>query len=425
MNKPVKIGLLGFGTVGCGIAEVLADNADIISGKAGCRIEIGKIADPDLERQRSVKVDKKLLTANAQDVISDTSISIIAEAIGGVDPALKYILSSIEAGKHVVTSNKEVVAKHLRQINEAARNKGVKVLFEASVGGAIPILAALRRSLAANEITDVYGIVNGTTNFILSKMTGEKREFGDVLKEAQKKGFAESDPKNDIEGYDASYKAAILASLAFGVEVNWQEVKFEGISKISLEDIKYASEIGYVIKLLAIAKKTGDSVDVRVHPALVPAEHPLASVRDQFNAIYVKGNAMGASMFYGEGAGARPTASAMISDMIEICDSGSRAYYPALKKTRIKSLDEASSRYYIRLKAKDMPGVLAAVSGIFAEKKVSIQAALQKETVGSVATVVIIVHTVAERDFKKSMELIAGLPHVIEVCNTIRVGMEQ
>lgn len=424
MEKPVKIGLIGFGTVGCGVVAVLNDNKDIIADKAGCAVEIAKIADPDLERKRPVQVDKKLLTKNADDIISDPSIQIVVEAMGGTDPALKYILSAIEAGKHVVTSNKEVIAKHLSQIMAAAKKKGVKVLFEASVGGAIPIIASLRRSLAANKINEIYGIVNGTTNYILSKMTNENREFEDVLKEAQKKGFAEANPKNDIEGYDASYKAAILAAVAFGADIKWEDIRFEGIATISLEDIKYAGEIGYVIKLLAIAKNEDGIMDIRVHPTLISANHPLAAVNDEYNAIFVKGNALGSSMFYGEGAGARPTASSIIADIIEICDSGAKAYYPSLAKTKIKSLDEVSTRYYIRLKAKDTPGVLAAISGIFAQKNVSIQAALQKETVGDTATVVIIIHTVNERDFRQAMELISKLPHVTKVCNTIRVGME-
>ena len=424
MEKTVKIGLIGFGTVGCGVVAVLNDNKDIIADKAGCGLEIAKIADPDLERKRPVQVDKNLLTKNAQDIISDLSIQIVVEAMGGTDPALKYILSAIDAGKHVVTSNKEVVAKHLSQIMAAAKNKGVKVLFEASVGGGIPIIAALRRSLSANRISEIYGIVNGTTNYILSKMTNDRREFEDVLAEAQKKGFAEADPKNDIEGYDASYKASILASVAFGADVKWEDIRFEGIAAISLEDIKYAGEIGYVIKLLAIAKNENGVMDIRVHPTLIPANHPLAAVNDEYNAIFVKGNAIGSSMFYGEGAGARPTASSIIADIIEICDGGAKAYYPVLSKTKIKSLDEVSTRYYIRLKAKDTPGVLASISGIFAQKNVSIQAALQKETVGDTATVVIIIHTVNEKDFRQAMELISKLPHVTKVCNTIRVGME-
>jgi homoserine dehydrogenase len=424
MDKTVKIGLIGFGTVGCGVVSVLNDNKDIIAKNAGCAIEIAKIADPDLERKRPVQVDKKLLTKNAEEIISDPSIQIVVEAVGGTDPSLKYILSAIDAGKHVVTSNKEVIAKHLSQIISAARNKGVKVLFEASVGGGIPIIAAIRRSLAGNKISEIYGIVNGTTNYILSKMTNENREFEDVLKEAQKKGFAEANPKNDIEGYDASYKAIILAAVAFGADIKWEDIRFEGIGKVALEDIRYAGEIGYVIKLLAIAKNEDGVTDIRVHPTLVPINHPLAAVNDAYNAIFVKGNAIGSSMFYGEGAGARPTASSIIADIIEICDQGAKAYYPALNKTKIKSNDEVSARYYIRLKAKDTPGVLASISGIFGEKNVSIREVLQKETVGDIATVVIITHSVNERDFRQAMEMISKLPSVTNVCNTIRVGME-
>ncbi len=421
--KEVKIGLIGFGNVGAGVVKVLQDNSLLIEERAQAKINIKKIADIDIKRPRSVVVPPTLLTTDVAEIINDPEISIVVEAIPGADPARKFILDSIERGKHVVSSNKEVIAKHMAEILERARRKNVVVSFEGSVGGGIPIIVPLRECLAANRITEVYGIVNGTTNYILSKMTEGGYEFEEALDEAKKLGYAEADPRLDIEGYDASYKAAILASVAFHSEVPWDTLYFEGITKIKKEDIKYAKEIGYVIKLLAICKLFEGEIEVRVHPTLVPEHHPLAYVSDAYNAIYVKGDAVGEVMFYGQGAGGLPTASAVISDIIEIVRG--RSWIPSkLEKLKLRNINDIKSRYYIRLKAPDRYGVLAGISGVFAEKKVSIQAVVQKETIADVATIVIILHEVQERSIREALKEIEKLPVVKEVCNVIRAGLK-
>lgn len=410
--------------MGGGIVAVLRDNSAYIKDKTGVMIELAKAADADPSKGKQLGLGQDVFSTDAKDVINDPEISIVIEAIGGEKPALQFAFDALKAGKHFVTTNKELIAKHGAEILSLAKERGLWVLFEGSVGGGIPIISQLRRGLSANRIEEVFGIVNGTTNYILSKMTEENMEFSQALKIAQEKGFAESDPRNDIEGYDASYKAAILASTAFDVKINWDSVPFEGIKRISLEDVEFAREMGYVIKLLAIAKQEKDVVDVRVHPTLVSISHPLASVKDAFNAIYVKGSAVGQAMFYGKGAGSLPTASAAIADCIEIASSGNAPFYPKLKDARLKSPDETEGRYYIRLKAADKPGVLAGISGAFGEKNVSIKSALQKETVDNAATIVIITHNVNAKNFSDAMEKISGLPAVKEIGSVIRVGME-
>lgn len=420
----VKIGLIGLGTVGGGIVSILRDDAGHIKEKTGVSLQLTRIADTDLSKAKTAGVDESLLTKDAYDIINDPEISVVIEAIGGEKPALQFAVDCLKAGKHFVTTNKELIAKHGTEILSLAKEKGLWVLFEGSVGGGIPIISQLRKGLSANRIEEVFGIVNGTTNYILSKMTEENMGFSEALKLAQEKGFAESDPKNDIEGYDASYKAAILASTAFDVKIKWEDIPFEGIKSVSLEDVEFAREMGYVIKLLAIAKKDDKSVDVRVHPTLIGVSHPLASVKEAFNAIYVRGSAVGQAMFYGKGAGSLPTASAAIADCIEIASCGTKPYYPDLKDVQLKSPDDTEGRYYIRLRAADKPGVLAGISGAFGEKNVSIKSALQKETVDNAATIVIITHNVNARNFSDAMKKISGLPAIKEVGSVIRVGME-
>ncbi|MFA5104002.1 MAG: homoserine dehydrogenase [Candidatus Margulisiibacteriota bacterium] len=424
MKKDIKIGLIGLGTVGRGIVSVLKKDAGYIKDKTGISIEIAKIADIDLSRGKDAGVGADLLTKDAYEIINDPSISIVVEAIGGEKPALDFALASLKAGKHFVTTNKELIAKHGQKILTLARERSLRVLFEGSVGGGIPILSQLRQGLSANRIEEIFGIVNGTTNYILSRMTEENMEFSQALKLAQERGFAEKDPKNDIEGYDASYKAAILASAAFDAKIKWEDVPFEGINKVSLEDVEFARDMGYVIKLLAVAKRDGNFIDVSVHPTLISAFHPLSAVKDAFNAIYVKGSAVGQVMFYGEGAGSLPTASAAIADIIEIASANGIPYYPELKEIKVKNADDIEGKYYIRLRADDKPGVLAAIAGAFGEKNVSIKSALQKETIDNAATIVIITHNVNARNFSDAIKKISGLSAIKEVGSVIRVGME-
>jgi homoserine dehydrogenase len=402
----IKVGILGLGTVGSAVARNL-QGVKGIKVKRGCDIRRVRFPFP--------------VSRNPYEIINDPKISIVVEAIGGVNPAKKLVLAALRAGKHVVTSNKELVALHMDELLSAARRNGVSILFEGAVGGGIPILAALRENLSANKISEVYGIVNGTTNYILSKMTAEGKELKEVLKEAQRLGYAEANPKSDIEGYDASYKAAILASVAFSAKVKWKNVYREGIEKIAAEDIDYAYDIGYVIKLLAVARQAREGLDVRVHPALVPFSHPLASVNENFNAIYVKGFPVGELMFYGPGAGGDPTSSAVINDIIAIINSSFVIRNSSLRKYPIRKIDEIESRYYIRLQAPDRHGVLAGISKAFADKRVSIAAVTQKEMVGSTATIVILLHQTTEKNLNAALAVIRRLPVVKKVCNVIRI----
>lgn len=424
MPKKVKIGIIGLGTVGSSVIDVLRKNSALIEKRSGVKIEIKKAAD--IRNKRSVA--GRAYTKNALDVISDPEISIVVEAMGGVNPAKKYVLAAIKRGKHVVTSNKELIAKHGRELIEAARKAGVQVLYEGSVCGGIPIIHAIRECLAANRIREISGIVNGTTNYILTKMTKDGISFSSALKEAQKKGFAEADPSMDIDGSDAVYKAAILADVASGAFIDPSRIYKEGISKISADDIEYAKEIGYCIKLLAIIKMENDGLEVRVHPTLIERSHPLAEVSENYNAVFVKGDAFGESMFYGEGAGGPPTASSVLSDVIEISEHinyccSTPPYYPQARKLKIKDIGDIRSRYYIRLEAPDMPGVLAGISGVFAKKKISIQEVVQRESKGRTAQIVVILHENKEKDVQDALKIIARLPVVKRICSVIRAGI--
>ncbi len=403
------------GTVGSAVVRNLRRNAAIIEQQSGIRFSVKSACDI-----RKIKAPVPV-TSNPSEIINDPEISVVVETIGGVNPAKKLVLAALRAGKNVVSSNKKLIALHMGELQSAANKSGAVLLFEGAVGGGIPILAGLRENLAANRINEVYGIVNGTTNYILSKMTEEKKGFAEVLKEAQKLGFAEANPKMDIEGYDAAFKAVILARAAFGAGIKYEDVYREGIEKIAAEDIAYADEIGYVIKLLAIARRAGGRIEVRVHPALVPKSHPLSNISANNNAIYVKGEPVGELMFYGPGAGGDPTSSAVISDLITIASSccGSRQIDP--HKYPVSRIEEIESRYYIRLQAVDRFGVLAGISRAFANKKVSIAAVVQKETIGNVSTIVILIHQVKEKNLREAVKAIKKLPVVHRVCNVIRI----
>lgn len=413
--KQIQIGIIGFGTVGSAVAEVLRKNKATIAERAGVEIKVKGVCD--IRNIRSAWP----LTHDPLTLLTDPDISVVVEAMGGVNPAKKYVLAALGAGKHVVTSNKELVARHLEELLSAAAKNNVSLLFEGAVGGGIPILNTLRDNLAANKISEIYGIVNGTTNYILSKMTEEKIGFAEALRAAKEKGFAEADPRMDIEGYDASYKAAIIGSVAYGAKVRWEDVYREGIEKITVEDINYAGDIGYVIKLLAVAKMDGGSLDVRVHPALISKTHPLSNVSENFNAIYVKGFPVGELMFYGPGAGGGPTASAVINDILTATTHELRITNYALRSYPIRKVEQIASRYYIRLQAEDKHGVLAGIAKAFADQKVSIAAVTQKETVGNLATIVILVHSVQEKNLIAAIKAIKQLSVVRTVSNVIRI----
>ena len=425
MDKIIKIGLLGFGTVGTGVVRILHDNASLIKQRSGTSIQIKKILVRNLHKARQFSVDAEI-TTDPQAVIRDPEISIVVELMGGEEPARTLMLEALTNGKHVVTANKDVMAKFGRELFAAAEKNGVNLLFEASVGGGIPIIRPLKRCLAANRIFEVMGIVNGTTNYMLDKMTTEGVNFSSVLAEAQEKGYAEADPTADVGGWDAARKIAILASIAFGTRVALHDVSVEGITQIEPEDIDYGRELGYVVKLLAIAQDTEKGVNARVHPAFIPLTHPLASVRDVFNAIFIRGDAVGETMFYGRGAGSLPTASAVCADIMEAArdiyyDSSSRILCTCFEEKRISPISETESPYYIRLLAEDQPGVMAAITGAFGAQMVSLNSVIQKRRVGSRAEIVLITHKVNDADLQLAVQALNGLPVVHKVSTVIRV----
>jgi len=413
--KKVYIGIIGLGNIGSAVAENIRKHRDTILENSGLDLQVKKVCD--LKPKKTTFA----FTRDPYAIINDPEISIVVEATGQVNPALKYILAAIRQGKQVVTPNKELMAKHMDEILTAARENEVEVRFEGAVGGGIPIIQALRESLAANNLSEIYGIVNGTTNYILTRMAEEKMELAEALARAKKMGYAEPNASADVKGSDASYKAAILAAVAFNAKVNWRQVFCEGITNITREDIQYASEIGYAIKLLAITKRVGKEIEIRVHPALVPKAHPLASVSENFNAIYVKGEPVGELMFYGQGAGGGPTASAIISDILQIADSNFKPQTSKPRNYKIRGMGEIESRYYIRLQAPDKFGVLAGIAQAFAQKKVSIAGVIQKETVGKLATIIILLHNARERDVRAALKVVKKLPVVEKISNVIRI----
>ncbi len=424
-KKSISIGIIGFGNIGSSVAKNIKRNSSIIAESVGVPVRVKLVSDKDSKALKIARSHRIRVAKRAQDIVKDPEIDIVVEAIGGEHPAKEIIFNAIACGKHVVTSNKEVIAKNLKRILDLAKQKNVSVLFEGAVGGGTPIIGALRDDLGGNVITLLYGIVNGTTNYILSRMTESELEFKEALGEAINEGYAEAKPRTDIEGYDSAYKAAILASVAFGADVKIKDVYVEGISKISQEDIKYARDIGYVIKLLAVAKLVQGEGEVRVHPILIPKSHRIASISGALNAIYVKGSPVGGVLLSAQGAGGDPTSSAVIGDVLEIAKRMVRGDSPvawkSLKKIKLRKTENIKSRYYIRLRAPDRFGVLAKISRAFAQEKVSIQAVVQKETVGNVATIVILIHSVREKNMMKAITKIKKLSVVKEICNVIRV----
>lgn len=425
MEKIINVGLLGMGTVGTGVVKIVKNHAHDITQKVGVPVRIKKIMVRDLDKTRNVETDAEF-TTNIDDIMDDKDIDIVVELMGGIQPAKDYILRALHAGKHVITANKDVVAKFGQEILEVAEKCKVDFLFEASVAGGIPIIRPLKQCLAANKISDVMGIINGTTNYMLTKMTNEGLDFDNVLAEAQAKGYAESDPTADVGGFDAARKIAILASIAFGSRVSIDDVYVEGITNISKQDIGYAKELGYVIKLLAIAKDDERGIDVRVHPAFIPSNHPLAAVNDVFNAIYIKGDAVGETMFYGRGAGEMPTASAAVADIIDVArnmkyNANSRILCTCFEEKGFCPVDKTESPYYIRLLVADKPGVLAAIAGAFGAQEVSLHSVIQKSKVNNCSELVLITNKVVDASLRLAINTLVGLSVVNKVCNVIRV----
>lgn len=425
MNTVIQIGLLGMGTVGTGVLKLLQQNRAGIEQKIGSAIAIKKVLVRDPAKVRLFQTEAVLTTAVA-DILDDPDIQIVVEVMGGEQPALDYMLQAMNHGKHVVTANKDVVAQYGRELFAAAEKNQVNFLFEASVAGGIPIIRPLKQCLAANRIREVMGIVNGTTNYMLTKMVRDKSDFAAVLAEAQAQGYAEADPSADIGGLDAARKIAILASIAFNSRVTVDDVYVEGITAISQQDIAYAGELGYCIKLLAIAKDTAHGLDVRVHPAFLPLTHPLAAVNDVFNAIFVSGDAVGETMFYGRGAGEMPTASAVMADVIDTARDirhhvASRVLCTCYEKMPICPLRYTEAPYYIRLLVEDRPGALAAIAGAFGAQQVSLHSVIQKRKVGDCAELVLITSQVSDASLRLAVNTLQGMSVVREVENVIRV----
>lgn len=427
----LKVGLLGFGTVGQGVARILERNSAEIRGRLGRGLAIARALVRDISKPRGYQAGD-FLTESFEDILDDPEIQIVAEVMGGVEPARTYILRAFGRGKHVVTANKELLAKHAPELFLEARKNRVMLRFEGSVAGGIPIIKPLQESLAGNRITELMGIINGTTNYILTKMSLEKREFADVLSEAQRQGYAESDPSSDIDGHDARYKLAILASLAFGTRVAPEMIFTEGIRRITPLDIEYAHELGFTVKLLAIAREVDGCIECRVHPALVPHNHPLASVDGVFNAVFVKGNAVGSLMFFGRGAGDLPTGSAVVGDIMDIAKAlihgGVRecdlVWTGWNGKARIAGDEDFETRYYIHMRVIDRPGVLASIAGAFGEAEVSIESVIQKGRGGDPVGLVFVTHRVKERNLRRALASIRNLPVVLDILNVIRVEGE-
>jgi homoserine dehydrogenase len=431
--KPINVGLLGIGTVGGGTWNVLARNREEIQRRAGREIRIGMVADKDVEKARRLVGGEAKVVADGNTVVTHPDVDIVVELIGGYTVAKELVLKAIANGKHVVTANKAMLAVHGNEIFTAAQKKGVMVAFEAAVAGGVPIIKALREGLTANRIEWIAGIINGTSNFILSEMREKGLPFADVLREAQARGYAEADPTFDIEGIDAAHKLTILAAIAFGVPMQFDKAYTEGISKLTREDIRYAESLGYRIKLLGITKQTPEGIELRVHPTLVPARRLIANVEGVMNAILVKGDAVGPTLYYGAGAGAEPTASAVVADLVDVtrlhtADPEHRvphlAFQPdRLADTRILSMDEVVTSYYLRMRVLDRPGVLADITRILADRTLSIDAMIQREPAEGEEQVDIIMltHETREKNLNAAVKAIEALPVVTSKVTRIRL----
>jgi homoserine dehydrogenase len=427
--REVKVGILGFGVVGGGLYRLLTKNGAEIALRTGAHLRVARVADIDWQRERPAYPPPEIRTTDARQVIDDPEIDIVVETIGGVGVALELVRAALQAGKSVVTSNKELIAKHGHELLELAAAHGVDLLFEGAVGGTIPIIRTLKESLEANHLDLLVGIVNGTTNYILTRMTEEGRPFAEVLAEAQRLGYAEADPTDDVEGYDARNKLAILSALGFGLRTSVEAIYTEGIRGITPTDLRYAAQMGYVVKLLAIGKRHNGRVELRVHPALVPQDHPLAAVRGPFNAIFLHGDGCGDVMLYGRGAGDLPTGSAVAGDVIEaarniLYNCRGRVLCTCVAEADVIPMGEVVTSTYLRLRVADRPGVLGKIATVFGEESVSLASVIQLATDGQVAEIVVVTHPCREGNLNQALERIAGLDVVEEIASRLRV-MEQ
>jgi homoserine dehydrogenase len=428
----IKVGLIGFGTVGAGMVEILINNRGLIADRIGAEIAVKKIADLDIASDRGVKIDPMVLTTDAMEIVNDPEIDVVVELMGGCDQAMEYILAAMERGKHVVTANKALIAQHGRLLFDTAERYSVDIAFEASVAGGIPIIRALREGLAGNQIKTVLAILNGTSNYILTRMTQEGLSFDEALSNAKRAGYAEADPTLDIDGSDAAHKLTIIVSLAFGLPCEYADIYKEGIDGVCPEDIRFAGEFGYCLKLLAIAREVDGHIEARVHPAFVPLDHILTNVNEAYNAIYVEGDFVGPTLFYGLGAGGKPTGSAVVSDLMDIARNQIKGITrrvsplsfvrPPAKELSLKPMDQLITGYYFRFSALDKPGVLSKISGILGANNIGIASVIQKGRAGHGSVpVVMLTHEAMERDVRKSLEILDKLDIVTERTVLFRV----
>ena len=428
--KDVRLGLLGLGTVGAGVVKLLEAQRATLEERAGCHLRLSRIADLDVARPREgLDLSRLPLATDAGAVLDDPAIDVVVELVGGLEPARTFIMKALAAGKHVVTANKALLAHHGVELYDEARRRGVTLAFEAAVAGGIPLIRAVKEGLVANRILSLAGIVNGTCNYVLSKMTDEGLDFAEVLKEAQARGYAEADPTLDVDGLDSAHKLQILVSLAFRTFVDLKDIYTEGIRRIAASDIAYARELGYTIKLLAIAKATDGGVEARVHPTMIPSRSPLAAVSGVFNAVFITGDAVGDLMFYGRGAGQLPTASAVWSDIIEIARRIAHGI-PALAlelpaegvaALPLRPMESARCGYYLRVMVQDRPGVLSRITGVLGEHGISIASMIQKGRATDAVPVVMMTHEATERDVRAALARIDRLPVVAQPTALIRV----
>ncbi len=426
-RKQINVGLIGMGIVGTGAAKVLVENADLITAKVGIPVKLVKVADKDIITQRPVELDPSVFTTDANELLNDPDIDIVIELIGGVHPAKEFVHTALANGKHVVTANKELIAKDGHELMDMADQNKLDFMFEGAVGGGIPIIGPMKTVLAANRIKRVMGIVNGTTNFILTKMAEDGADFDSVLKEAQAMGYAEANPTADVEGYDAKYKIAILASIAFVCRVNVDDVYCEGITKIAADEMRWAKELGYVIKLVAIASASDDGkMAIRVHPVMLHETHPLASVRGVSNAIMVNGDAVGDVMFFGPGAGSMPTGSVVAGDVVDIArnmvkNANGRVGCTCFEHRDVTPMDEVVSSHYLRMRVIDRPNVLAQVAGVLGANDISVRTVVQRQRLDEFAEIVWITHPATEGDFRRAVSELKRVPVVTSVCATMHV----
>ncbi|MBF0517266.1 MAG: homoserine dehydrogenase [Nitrospirae bacterium] len=426
MRQIVNIGIIGFGIVGSGTARIILQNAALIERRTGKKIILKRIADLDINRDRGIAIAEGVLTTDVNEIINDPGIDIVVELIGGIEPAKKFMLAALKQGKHIVTANKALLATHGAEIFKEAEAQNKSIGYEAAVAGGIPIIKVIREGLAANKIQSIYGIINGTSNYILTRMTKEGAPFDEVLKDAQRLGYAETDPTFDIEGIDTAHKLTLLSSLAFGIPLSFDKIYKEGITAITPDDIAYASELGYKIKLLAIAKVVDTEIELRVHPTMLPDDYLISQVDDVLNAVYVVGDAVGETMYYGRGAGDMPTGSSVVSDIIDIAGGGAVRCRSFLNTNtdgyKIKDISDIETMCYFRFTVLDKPGVLSKISGVLGDHNIGISAVIQKERrEGRAVPLIVLTHRAKERDIVNAVAMIDTLPIVAARTRFIRV----